>query len=290
MMNSSSIVCLVLTISVFLVQCTASKSVASWSRQMFEPFAVSYERIENFAKVAERYQLLIVEPDHYSKSEVDSLNTAENELIAYITLGEVDRNRWYYPLLEERGFLGVNENWDSPYLNLADSTTRSILLDKVVPNIMSKGFDGLFLDTIDDVAPYTDRAHLQPHMLEIISNIHSAYPKTTIIQNAGLFLLDKTNKYIDAVLIEDVATSYDFRTQTYNLKSEQKYEEKVKTINQYSTKFKKPFLIVDFAKENHLNRLAERRLDALPYPYFINTIELNNISTGISSNPSHNAN
>src|SRR5699024_10034713 len=134
---------------------------------LLEPFAVSYEKIADLAGAANEYKLLIVEPEHYSKAEVDSLNTASNTLLAYVTLGEVDRSRWYYPLLEARGFLGVNENWDSPYLNLADSVTRSIMLDRVIPNIMIKGYDGLILDTVDDVAPYTDRAWLQPHMVDI---------------------------------------------------------------------------------------------------------------------------
>lgn len=248
-----------------------------------EPFAVSYEKIEDLRGAADKYKLLIVEPDQYSKAEADSLTTESNKVIAYVTLGEVDRNRWYYPLLEKRGFLGVNEYWDSPYLNLADSTTRSILLDQVIPNIMSKGFDGLFLDTVDDVAPYTERSHLQPFMEEIIGQIRSAYPDAFIIQNAGLFLLDSSHKLIDAVLIEDVATSYNFENQTYNLKGRDDYREKVKIIEKNSNLYNKPFLIVDFSDKESLTSTVIKRLDTLPYPYFIGSIQLNNIWDTISS-------
>ncbi|MCW9708309.1 endo alpha-1,4 polygalactosaminidase [Fodinibius salsisoli] len=285
-MNSLQIL-LLFIVFVSVVHCTGSGQV---KKEKWEPFAVSYERIANLEEASAKYNLLIVEPDQYSKAETDSLNNPKNQLIAYITLGEVDRNRWYYPLLEERGFLGVNENWDSPYLNLADSTTRSILLDKVVPNIMSKGFDGLFLDTVDDVAPYTDRAHLQPQMVDIISQIHANYPDAIIIQNAGLFLLDKTKEFIDAVLIEDVATSYDFKNRTYNLKEKQQYHEKVQQIEQHTKAIQKPFLLVDFAEETSLKELAKSRLDTLPYPYFINTIGLNDISKSISSGSVFNTN
>ncbi len=252
-------------------------------KNKLEPFAVSYEKITNLTETARQYNLLIIEPDHYSKTEVDSLNSSSNKLIAYVTLGEVDRNRWYYPLLEERGFLGVNEHWDSPYLNLADSTTRAILLEKVVPNIMSKGFDGLFLDTVDDVAPYTERSHLQPHMVDIITRLRKNYPDAFIVQNAGLFLLDKTHSLIDAVLIEDVATSYNFEDQSYNLKSLDAYREKVKRIDKYASLFKKPFLIVDFSEKESLIKTVKNRLDTLPYPYFIGSIHLNNIEESSSS-------
>lgn len=274
------------TIAAFIISITDCTGPDKMKKvKNLEPFAVSYEKIEQRKEAAYNYKLLIVEPDHYSRIETDSLNTKSNKLIAYVTLGEVDRNRWYYPLLEERGFLGVNENWDSPYLNLADSTTRSILLDKVVPNIMSKGYDGLFLDTVDDVAPYTERSHLQPRMVDIITQIRKAYPDAFIIQNAGLFLLDQTHHFIDAVLIEDVATSYSFEDQAYNLKSREEYKEKVKVIEKNSLLFKKPFLIVDFSDNEPLTKVVKSRLDTLSYPYFIGSIRLNDISETISSTP-----
>jgi len=246
----------------------------------YSPFAISYGRIENLQEVGNQYKLLIVESDYYSRRQVDSLNTADNTLLGYISLGEVNKYRWYYPLLEERGFLGVNENWDSPFLNLADSKTRSILVDRVVPNIMAKGFDGLFLDTIDDVAPYSERSHLQPHMVDMIAKIRKKYPEAVIVQNAGLFLLDQTQKLIDAVLIEDVATNYDFKKQEYQLRPENEYREKVSTINDYKSQFGKPFLILDFAKGNGLKSMANKRLDTLNIPYSISSIELDSLPGG----------
>lgn len=273
-----------LTYIVFLLTITDCTGPGAIQRgRELEPFAASYEKVQDLTKAGNQYKLLIVEPDQYSKAEADSLSTESNKVIAYVTLGEVDRNRWYYPLLEERGFLGVNENWDSPYLNLADSTTRSILLDQVIPNIMSKGFDGLFLDTVDDVAPYTERSHLQPYMQEIIAQIRSAYPDAFIVQNAGLFMLDSSHPDIDAVLIEDVATSYNFEDQTYNLKGEDDYREKVKIIEKNAALYNKPFLIIDFSDRQSLTKAVRSRLDALPYPYFIGSIQLNNLWDTISS-------
>lgn len=265
-------------LSMFIfVSCRNTKTVKK--NADYTPFAVSYGRIDSLQQVGAKYKLLIVEPDYYSRAQVDSLNTPDNTLLGYISLGEVNKNRWYYPLLEERGFLGINENWESPYLNLADSTTRSILVDRVVPNIMAKGFDGLFLDTIDDVAPYTERSHLQPYMVEMIAGIRKKYPDAPIIQNAGLFLLDQTQQYIDAVLIEDVATNYNFSNASYHLRPENEYRERVSMINKYKQKYHKPFLVIDFAKSDSLKKMAASRLDTLGMPYYISTIELNHITS-----------
>jgi uncharacterized protein (TIGR01370 family) len=265
----------------FIDQCKSTEQLTK--SVSYEPFAVSYEDIENPAQATSQYDLLIVEPDNYSKAEVDSMKTAGNTVLGYISLGEVNKYRWYYPLMEEQGFLGINENWDSPYLDLADPKVRSIMLDQVLPNIMAKGFDGLFLDTIDDVAPYTERSHLQPYMLDIIRQMRERYSESVIIQNAGFFMLDQTHSYVDAVLIEDVATNYNFDLDRYNLQPIEEYKQKVETIRRLKSKYNKPFLIVDFALNEPLRNEAMGRLDTLDIPYFISTIELNDISKGISS-------
>lgn len=274
---------IILTAAMFFWDgCISSSNVADIQRP-WEPFAVSFEKIENRSQVARDYELLIVESDQYNKAETDSLKTTENTVIAYISLGEVDRNRWYFSLLEERGFLGVNENWDSPYLDLEDSVTRSILLDKVINNIMVKGYDGLFLDTIDNVAPYTERAHLEPYMLEIIEEIRKRYPEAVIIQNAGLFLLDDTKHLIDGVLIEDIATLYNFEDESYQFRDEDEFKARVDTVSKYAALSDQPFLLVDYADTNELKEKVINRLDPLSYPYFISTIMLDDITISYSS-------
>lgn len=267
---------LLLPLLLALVEC--NRSTEAIIRRNLMPFGVSYDKVT--PGQAEGYSLLIVEPDNYSKLEVEQLKSQGIKVIAYVALGEVDRNRWYFPLLEERGFLGVNKNWDSPYLNLADSTTRAIMLEKVIPEIMVKDFDGLFLDTIDDVAPYTERSDLQPYMLELIRRIRRQYPQSMVVQNAGLFLLERSSRFVDAVLIEDVATMYNFQNKTYNLQHRQEYREKVKRIRELSDMTGKPFLIVDFARTEALRERARNRLDTLRFPYFIGTIELNDLASG----------
>lgn len=282
-MREIELIIFLMTAVVFWDGCISSSTINN-PHSKWEPFAVSFEKIENLSQVAKEYELLIVESDQFDKAETNSLKTPENTVVAYISLGEVDRNRWYYPLLEERGFLGVNENWDSPYLNLADSTTRTILLDKVINNIMAKGYDGLFLDTVDNVAPYTDRAHLKPYMLEIIEEIRNRYPEAVIIQNAGLFLLDDTRHVIDGVLIEDIATLYDFEDESYQLRDEEEFKARADTVDKYATLSERPFLLVDYANTSEVKEEVIKRLDQLPYPYFISTIMLDDITISYSSN------
>lgn len=279
----SSKIILITTVMVYATSCsTTNSTVHTLGYEALSPFAASYEKI-NPDQISE-YDLIIVEPTHYNKSEVKALKNTGAVVLAYISLGEVGEYRWYFSLMKEHGFLGKNENWNTYYLNLADPEVYALFFDGIIPEIMVLEFDGLFLDTVDAVAPYTSRSHLQPDMLRLIQQIRAEYPESMIIQNAGLFLLNNTAEAIDAVLIEDVATSYHFDTNSYSLKDERSYKSKVNTIQTLSQEYDLPFLIIDFATEQSLRDLAVQRLDSLEFPYFINSIELNNISSGITGN------
>lgn len=272
-----------LLLLLWIAGCSSTGSSAEFpDYRVLSPFGASYEKITQ--EQLHGYDLIIVEPNHYNRKEVNELQSSGTKVIAYISLGEVNPNRWYFSIFEERGFLGRNEAWNSYYIDLQDEYIYSFFTDEIVPNLMSREFDGLFLDTIDAVAPYTPRNHLQPRMIRLIRDIRTAYPDRMIIQNAGLFLLDSTARYVDAVLIEDVATHYDFSDQSYALKNSTAYIQKVRRISALSEAHHMPFLIIDFADTPQLQEQAARRLDSLSYPYFINRIGLNNLSAGITGN------
>tara|TARA_R110000868_G_scaffold304437_23_gene565445 strand:+ start:10189 stop:11064 length:876 start_codon:yes stop_codon:yes gene_type:complete len=262
-------------VSLLITQCDTSKNLNGNFLLKKTPFGVCYAKVT--PEQIKNYELVIIEPDFYSKSEINALKATGTTIIAYMTLGEVDLNRWYFPLLEEEGFLGINENWNSSYLNLESDETRAIILDKVLPEIMIKGVDGVFLDTIDSVSPYTERSNLIPFMVEVIKGVRDRYPKTIIIQNAGLFLLEESKNVIDAVLIEDIASGYNFINKDYYIKDLNSFHERVEIISAASKKYNLPFLIVDFAEEPSALKEIKVRLDSLYFPYFISNIQLNQL-------------
>ena len=271
-----------LTYSVFLISiimmfsaCKSTSLTGSHSIVNKTPFGVCYAKVT--PEQVSNYKLVIIEPDFYTKAEIQALKATGSTIIAYITLGEVDPNRWYFPLLEQQGFLGMNENWGSSYLDLSKEEVRSILLDRVLPEIMVKGVDGVFLDTIDAVAPYGERKELAPYMVEVISNIRIRYPDVTVIQNAGLFLLKETKSVIDAVLIEDIASGYDFENQRYYVKALNEFNDRKELVISTSEKYNIPVFIVDFADTEAGISEVKSRLDTLNTPYFISNIQLSQL-------------
>ncbi len=257
-----------------IVQCKTTE-LHTINKKSIAPFGISYARVD--PSEVSNYNMIIIEPDFYTPADIYTFKRQGPTVIAYVTLGEVDKYRWYYPDLEEIGFLGINENWDSPFLDLEDPETRKLMLDKVIPRIIEKGVDGLFLDTVDAVSPYTSRNHLAPYMLELIRGIRERYPNIVIIQNAGLFLLEETKDVVDAVAIEDVATMYNFDTKEYKIVTDDEYEERLALVRTHSKQSGLPFLIIDFAVTPETILTASNRLRAEGFPYFISNISLNTL-------------
>ena len=259
----------------FSSACTNTSKITDKTLLSKTPFGVCYSKVS--PDQVRSYELVIVEPDFYTKTEVEALKKTGTTILAYITLGETDSNRWYYPLLEQQGFIGINENWGSAYLDLENEEVRSILLEKMLPEVMIKGFDGLFLDTIDAVAPYTERRGLRSHMVDLIKEIRVHFPDKIIIQNAGLFLLEETRSSIDAVLIEDIASGYDFENQRYYIKNLEEFNERLNLVRNTAIEFNIPIFIVDFAETKADIFEVRSRLDTLNVPYFISNIQLSKL-------------
>lgn len=239
------------------------------------PYGVCYSKIS--AVEAQNYRLLIIESDLYNKAEIMQLKSGGAKIFGYLSLGEVSRYKWYFPLLQKVGFLGVNENWGSYYLDISKRKTKTILLDQVLPEIVVKGVDGIFLDTIDAVAPYTKRKEFQPDMAELIHEIKKRYDKVKVIQNSGLFLLPETHSSIDAVLVEDVVSEFDFLKSQYSLRAEKEYIKRIKFISASTSKYNLPVFFLEFANSASLRDSISTVLDTYSFPYFISTISLDTL-------------
>lgn len=260
--------------AVSLVQCK-SLDETEFSAAKLTPYAVCYAKVS--PDQVQNYEMVIVEPDFYSEKEMADLRASGTTIIAYATLGEVDENRWYYPKLEERGFLGKNENWNSFYVNLEDEVSRDVILNQVLPKIMAKGVDGLFLDTIDAVAPVTNRSDLQPFMVQLIKGIREKYPEKIIIQNSGVFLLEQSGEAVDAFMTESLASDYDFSTGEYKVRSNEDFNNRLDYLKHYAGESGKPFFILEFADTERKRNQISARLDTMNRPYFISNIGLSEL-------------
>ena len=70
--------------------------------------------------------------------------------LGYLSLSEVHSGRPYFAELAAEGLLvGANANWpDARFIDLRHENWRRRVVKDLIPGILQKGFDGVFLDTL----------------------------------------------------------------------------------------------------------------------------------------------
>ena len=68
------------------------------------------------------------------------------------------------------------------------------------------GFDGLFLDTTDNVSIFPE---MFEGMVQLINDLRTALPEAPIIMNQSWELLRRCAPMIDGVMLEGFTTSYE---------------------------------------------------------------------------------
>ena len=159
------------------------------------------------------FRLVVLDPS-YQRSIIP-IRQSGAMVLGYASLGELDTNgpfRQHLPdssvLLEENG------HWPGSFLvDVRSKAWRTFVLETIIPSVLRRGFDGLFLDTMDSVAHLDVR---QPGMIdagaELVHAIRKAYPEMPIMMNRGYGVLPHVCDVLDAVLAESMLTTYDFST------------------------------------------------------------------------------
>ncbi|MEP1150265.1 MAG: endo alpha-1,4 polygalactosaminidase [Balneola sp.] len=270
----SKIITLIFT-CLMVINCTSSTDIISLDTPIYDPFGVVYSDIDPLT--IDGYKTVIVEPNFFDEKDIEVLHDKGIKVIAYLSLGEVNPSRKYFEDFKEVGFKGENGNHGSFYIDLTSDVIKDSFIEQIIPERLAKGFDGLFLDTIDAVAPYTDRSEMEADMVELIKRIKISFSDKLLIQNAGLFLLDKTHEYIDGIGIEDIASGYNFDTNEYKIKSEEAFQERLVLVDETYQRYKIPFLIIDFANDDSSKVIVKSRLENTGHAFFISNIEFNGL-------------
>jgi uncharacterized protein (TIGR01370 family) len=147
----------------------------------------------------------------------------------------------------------------------------------LIKKVLDKGFDGLFLDNIDNFSSFGPQAKQRKELIALIKKIKTEYPNQVLVQNSGLELIPDTKNFIESVLFESVATDYTFQGNSYKLRETNDFNERIKRIKEINTKYKIPVLLIEYADTKQLydqivNRLASTKLD-----YFIGKIDLQSV-------------
>jgi uncharacterized protein (TIGR01370 family) len=187
------------------------------------------------AAAFESYDLVVFDSDRYPP--IATLKEKGKIVLGYISLGEVEKYRPYFNDVKKAGLLiEKNEVWTDAYkVDVRNPLWTKMVIEQLVPEILAKGFDGVFLDTLDNPgdlertnpARFRGMTHAAAQLVKAIKH---NFPKALIMQNRGYELLPEVAPHIDMVLGESVYTDYNFDKKTYGFVPTDLYQLQVKMM------------------------------------------------------------
>lgn len=226
-------------------------------------YRIYYRRIEeNILKDMRNMDLVIVEASFFQDSNVNYLKENNTKVIGYLSLMEV--GYWDNTIIDKLS--------DSDYLIIQDKKVLSksgknligdiskenyqnALLEILEERIMSKGMDGVFLDTIDWIDYYKDDLQtykkLKEGYINFISKIKEKYPSIIIIQNRGFESYNGYScNFIDGILWENFSSPY--------INNEKGKIDKLKQFIETSKKKKTKVFTISFDEEMQSKGFSEK--------------------------------
>lgn len=95
-------------------------------------------------------------------------------------------------------------------LDLGNAAWREKMLERVIPQALARGYDGLFLDALDaGLAQAGDAATLATRraaLLEFLRSLRARFPGVLIGMNRGLDILPEAAPWLDFLLLEELST------------------------------------------------------------------------------------
>jgi uncharacterized protein (TIGR01370 family) len=152
------------------------------------------------------YDLVDIDPDEFRTEEIPRIKESGKIVIAYLSIGEAEDYRYYWDpkadyLLEE------NPEWPGCwYVDYTNIEWQQIIINDYIPMIQNKGFDGLYLDTVETYQIEEQYPNCtKDAMVNFVTAISDSYRSGDfcIIMQNGLDIASDLLDDIDGVAVEE---------------------------------------------------------------------------------------
>jgi polysaccharide biosynthesis protein PelA len=178
------------------------------------------------------YDVLIFESDRHPA--LAPLIDRKKRVLGYLSLGEINESRSYFAEAKAEGLLlAENPNWaGSYYVDVRKERWTKRVIEELVPAILRRGFQGIFIDTMDN-PPHLERTDPKAYagMTEagarLLRALRRHYPRIPLVLNRAYDILPAVEADIDMVLGESVFADYDFAQKRYQRVEAKLYRQQV---------------------------------------------------------------
>lgn len=137
--------------------------------------------------------ILAIEPEDYTKAEIQALKKAGYKVLGYMSIGSVSNERTYYKKLEPYR-LSRLPDWEHEwYIDLREKTVRNWCIARA-KEIKEIGADGLWIDNTD-VLEYHDSKEMYAAITQVLQAVKAAC--------GGYIMLNGGQEYLDRLMDSD---------------------------------------------------------------------------------------
>lgn len=246
------------------------------SSQINEDIRLDKELFICYGKItpeaAQGYDMVIIEPQLYSASEIKAFKRYNHKVLGYFSLTEVHHTAVHFSGIKAFTF-GKNDNWNSSYIDISNKKAQDIILESIA-KLAEKGLDGFFLDNLDNASEWGVLKNRKNDLVRLIKEIKRKHKQAILVQNAGLFVSKELKNTTDAILMESVFTLYDFQKKMYGYRDENSKLKMISELDDQKRALKKPIILVEYVADSLMKEVVEADLKDLGYSYFIANIDL----------------
>ncbi|SEA85972.1 endo alpha-1,4 polygalactosaminidase [Paraburkholderia sartisoli] len=163
------------------------------------------------------FDVAVIEPD--SGFDPRAHRNAHTAWFAYVSVGEVSRERPYYAAIPKAWLVGRNDIWASTVVDQDAAGWPAFYVEHVIAPLWKLGYRGFFLDTLDSyqlVAKTAEaRARQEAGLVSVIRAIKTRYPRAKLIFNRGFEILPQVHVLAYAVAFESLYRGWDQAQQRY---------------------------------------------------------------------------
>jgi hypothetical protein len=130
------------------------------------------------------------------------------------------------------------------------------LLDREVPRLLERGFQGLMLDTID-IAPYLENkdpvrfAGARQSLRAWLRELRRRHPGIVLLANGTDALVDAA-PFVDGYVVEGMFATYDFGRRDYRPTTENERTWKMAQIDRAQAAARRPVFTIEYASVGDL--------------------------------------
>jgi uncharacterized protein (TIGR01370 family) len=159
------------------------------------------------------YDVVVLDPEF--QGSIDAVAGGGARVCGYVSLGEIRTSDPLAELIDRSALLSENPDWPGTRrVDIRHSSWRSLVLERRIPALLTRGFTGLMADTLD-TASYLEQAAparyrgMRKAAIALVDAIRARWPGLALIMNRGYALLPDVVEKIDAVIAESLVTSVD---------------------------------------------------------------------------------